>query len=184
MTSSSPTLRTATPEDIPAISALMAASVRSEFPGLHTARQTESAASYIARVDPVLVGDGTYFVHEANGTLVACGGWSRRAKLFADGQAAADDLRLLDPATEPARIRAMFTHGDWTRRGLARAILQAGERAAAEAGFRSLILMATLPGVPFYRSYGFTEVDHRDLVMPDGVSTAGVLMTRPIPGDA
>ena len=180
MTSSSPLLRLATPGDVPAIATLMAASVRSEFPRLHTARQTESAATYISRVDPVLVQDGTYFVHEANSTVVACGGWSRRAKLFADGAAADDDLRLLDPATEPARIRAMFTHGDWTRRGLARAILQASERAAAEAGFHSLILMATLPGVPLYRAYGFTEIDRRDLVMPDGVSTAGVLMTRAI----
>jgi GNAT superfamily N-acetyltransferase len=74
----------------------------------------------------------------------------------------------------------MFTHGDWTRRGLGRAILLAAERAAAEAGFRSLILMATLPGVPLYLACGFTEIDRRDIVMPDGVSTAGVLMTRPI----
>jgi GNAT superfamily N-acetyltransferase len=180
VTSSLPVLRLAKPEDTPAISALMKASVRSEFPKLHNARQTESAAAYISRLDPVLIDDGTYFVHEANSALVACGGWSKRGKLFADGAAADDDLRLLDPATEPARIRAMFTHGDWTRRGLGRAILQAGERAAAEAGFRSLILMATLPGAPLYRAYGFTEVDHRDIVMPNGVCTAGILMTRPI----
>ncbi len=154
--------------------------MRSEFPKFQTARQTESATKYISRPDPVLIDDGTYFVHEANGAVVACGGWSKRSKLFADGAAAQDDLRLLDPATEPARIRAMFTHGDWTRRGLARAILEAGEQAAAEAGFHALILMATLAGVPLYRAYGFTEIDRRDIAMPDGVTTAGVLMTRPI----
>jgi GNAT superfamily N-acetyltransferase len=158
----------------------MKTSVRSEFPKFQTAHQTESAAKYISRPDPVLIEDGTYFVYEANSVMVACGGWSKRSKLFADGAAADDDLRLLDPATEPARIRAMFTHGNWTRRGLARAILRASEQAAARAGFHTLILMATLAGVPLYKAYGFTEIDRCDIAMPDGVTTAGVLMTRPI----
>ena len=72
-----------------------------------------------------LIEDGTYYVHEAGGEIVACGGWSRRNRLYTGSGAAADDGRLLDPATEPARVRAMFVRGDWARRGLGRAILEA-----------------------------------------------------------
>src|ERR1041384_4097031 len=71
-------------------------------------RQTASAVVHIARLDMALIEDGTYFVHEAAGEIVACGGWSRRAKLYADGGDAPGDERLLDPAVEPARVRGMF----------------------------------------------------------------------------
>ena len=82
-----------------------------------------------------LIEDGTYYVHEWGGEIVACGGWSRRNRLYTGSGAAADDGRLLDPASEPARVRAMFVRGDWTRRGLGRAILAACESAARAEGF-------------------------------------------------
>ncbi len=154
----SPVLRLATPDDAPAISALMRASVHVAFPKLHDARQTASAAVYISRLDPVLIDDGTYFVHEVDGALVACGGWSRRGKLFADGAAADDDFRLLDPATEPARIRAMFTHGDWTRRGLGRAILRAAERAHSNLPSTSLQQRARRAAEPAHGAVTFTAI--------------------------
>jgi GNAT superfamily N-acetyltransferase len=119
-------------------------------------------------------------VHEADAEIVACGGWSRRAKLYTGSGDQQDDDRLLDPGTEPARVRAMFVRGDWTRRGLGRAILDACERAARDEGFRSLVLMATLPGEPLYRAFGFREVERVLLRMPDGVSMEGVAMERPI----
>jgi hypothetical protein len=111
--------RVATQADAPHIAALMRRSVLELFPRCYDERQTASAAEHIAHIDMRLVEDGTYFVHEAGGEVVACGGWSRRAKLYTgDGD---EDDRLLDPAREPARVRAMFVRGDWTRRGLGRA---------------------------------------------------------------
>ena len=86
-----------------------------------TSAQTASAVATSRSVDPMLLEDGTYFVLEAGGEIVACGGWSRRDKLYTGCGDADDDARLLDPATEPARVRAMFVRGDWTRRGLGRA---------------------------------------------------------------
>ncbi len=153
-----PTRRLASPADAPAISALMRAAVIELFPRFYDARQTASAVVHVARVDPLLIDDGTFVVYEtpAAGDLVACGGWSRRAKLYAGAGAADDDARLLDPETEPARVRAMFVRGDWTRRGLGRAILHWCERAAAAEGFGRLVLMATLPGEPLYRAFGFS----------------------------
>ena len=92
--------------------------------------------------------------------LVACGGWSRRDKLYTGGDAEGD-ARLLDPATEPARVRAMFVRVDWTRRGLGRRILEDCEEAARAEGFTQLVLSATLAGLPLYQAFGFQEVEPR-----------------------
>jgi GNAT superfamily N-acetyltransferase len=157
----------------------MRGSVRSLFPAYYDEVQVASAEVHIAGLDLALIEDGTYYVHEAGGEIVACGGWSRRNKLF-NGSAAGADDRLLDPVTEPARIRAMFVRGDWTRRGLGRAILAACVDAARAAGFSQLALMSTLPGVPLYESFGFVEVEPAALTMPDGVVLGGVAMERPV----
>jgi GNAT superfamily N-acetyltransferase len=174
-----PLQRLAVPADAAAIGELMRASVLSLFPAYYDKTQVASAEVHIAGLDLALIEDGTYYVHEADGEIVACGGWSRRNKLF-NGSAAGADDRLLDPATEPARIRAMFVRGDWTRRGLGRAILTACVDAARAAGFTRLALMSTLPGVPLYKSFGFTELEPAELTMPDGVVLAGIAMERPV----
>lgn len=177
-----PPQRVAVPADAPQISELMRASVLELFPRHYDERQTASAAVHIAHLDMQLIEDGTYFVHEHDGEIVACGGWSRRRKLFTGRGDAEDDARLLDPATDPARVRAMFVRRDWTRRGLGRAILESCERAARAEGFRSLVLGATLPGEPLYRAFGFREVERFPMEMPDGVVVECVHMERPIGG--
>lgn len=176
------TLRLATPADAAAIDALMKASIRDIFPRFYDARQTASSMEHISSVDEMLIDDGTYFVIEEDGDLIACGGWSRRDKLYTGSGAGSDDVRLLDPATEPARVRAMFVRGDRTRRGLGRRILEACETAARAEGFGTLALMATLPGVLLYEHYGFRETSRSMLRMPDGVEIGGVAMEMPIAG--
>jgi GNAT superfamily N-acetyltransferase len=175
-----PGQRLATHSDAPHIAALMRASVLELFPRFYDERQTRSAATYIAHVDRTLIDDQTFFVHEVGHQIVACGGWSKRDRLYTGSEPGGEDARLLDPATEPARVRAMFVRADWTRRGLGRAILSACERAAYQAGFRTLALMATLPGVPLYRSFGFTTIAPATVTMPDGVSINALTMQRPV----
>jgi len=172
--------RLAVAADAPSLRELMRGSVLDLFPRYYDERQTASAAIYVAELDMSLIEDGTYLVHEADGEVVGCGGWSRRDKLYAGSGDQPDDARLLDPRSEPARVRAMFVRRDWTRRGLGRAILDACERAAATEGFRSLALMATLPGEQLYRAYGFCEVERTSVTMPDGVTIECVAMERPI----
>ena len=172
--------RLAATSDIEEISALMRRSVRELFPRFYDARQTATAEIYIAQLDTLLVEDGTYYVHEAGGEIVACGGWSRRNRLHAGAGEADDDARLLDPRSEPARVRAMFVRGDWTRRGLGRAILESCERDARAEGFTTLALMATLPGEALYRAFGFQETGRVMVKAPDGVQLEGVTMERPI----
>jgi GNAT superfamily N-acetyltransferase len=174
-------LRLATMADAEAIQALMTASVQAIFPAFYSATQTASAVRYIGVLDATLIADGTYFVVPApDGSLAACGGWSRRDKLFNGERASGDEARLLDPAREPARVRAMFVRGDWTRRGLGGRILDACAAAARAEGFSEVALMATLPGVPLYRAWGFGDEQAQELVMPDGVVVPGVGMRRGI----
>ena len=172
--------RLAVAADAPGIRELMRSSVRDLFPAFYDERQTASAAAHIAHLDMQLIEDGTFFVHTAGGEIVACGGWSRRNKLFNGPGDRDDDERLLDPASEPARVRAMFVRGDWTRRGLGRAILASCERAARAEGFSELVLGATLAGVPLYTAYGFRETDRFPVEMPDGVTVDDVTMRRAI----
>lgn len=172
------TLRVATADDAGAIDALMKASIAAIFPSVYDERQTESSVRFIGSVDRLLIEDGTYVVIEEDGDIVACGGWSRRSKLYTgSGDREADD-RIIDPASEPARVRAMFVRDDRTRRGLGTEILEACEAAARAEGFSSLVLMATLPGLPLYERFGFVIMEHVDIPLPDGVVIGGARMAK------
>jgi GNAT superfamily N-acetyltransferase len=178
------TLRVATLADAPRIDALMKASTAAIFAEHYSAVQTASAVQYVARVDPDLVADGTYFVIEDGAELVACGGWSRRGRPYMGSADAPDDERYLDPATEAAHIRAMFVRPDRTRRGLGRQIIETSEDAARRMGFRRMDLVATLPGIPLYRAAGYVPTaDVADIVLADGVRLPCQAMTKPLGGD-
>jgi GNAT superfamily N-acetyltransferase len=175
-----PTLRLATLADETRIDALMKASIGELFPAFYDERQTASSIVHIGHVDRMLIEDGTYVVMVSGPDIVACGGWSRRDKLFSGSTEQEGRARPLDPATEPARVRAMFVRADWTRRGLGTRILQACESAARSEGFQRLALMATLPGVLLYERFGFVETSRAPITLPDGVLVEGVTMEKPI----
>lgn len=175
-----PRLRLARPDEIDAIDDLMKRTTLDIFPRYYGAEQTAASVDYISAVDPMLVEDGTYFVIEAGDELVACGGWSRRDKLYSGSGSGENDARLLDPESEPARVRAMFVRPDWTRRGLGTMILEASEGAAKAEGFRMLALMSTMPGLPLYERYGFAVDELIEITMPNGVTIAGASMSKPI----
>jgi GNAT superfamily N-acetyltransferase len=176
-----PTIRVATLADAPAMDALMKASTAAIFPAYYDATQTASSVRHIARVDPDLLVDGTYFAIEADGELVACGGWSRRGRTYMGSADAPGDDRYLDPATEAAHIRAMFVRADWTRRGLGRRLIEASEADARRVGFLRMDLIATLPGIPLYEAAGYvptTEIE--DVVLADGVLLPCLAMSKPL----
>jgi GNAT superfamily N-acetyltransferase len=175
-----PVLRVATPEDAAGIELLMKESGAAIFPRYYDERQSASAVRYVAELDRALLADGTYFVVDNGAELVACGGWSRRDRLYTGSGDSEGDDRLLDPASEPARVRAMFVRDDWTRRGLGRRILEACEAAARREGFRRLALGATLSGLPLYLSYGFEPVEDLNVALEDGVALPCVSMEKPI----
>lgn len=148
-------VRPARSDEIGALEALIVASARELSRGYYNARETEAAIAHVFGVDSDLVADGTYLVAEEGDEIVGCGGWSRRRTLFGGDRFAARESGLLDPAADAARIRAFFVAPGHARKGVARTLLAACERAAAAAGFHRMALMATLPGVPFYAAHGY-----------------------------
>jgi len=175
-----PVLRVANLDDAVPIEALMKESAAAIFPRWYGEQEAASAVEHVAVVDRMLLEDGTYFVLEADGEVVACGGWSRRDRLYTGSGDGADDARLLDPVTEPARVRAMFVRDDWTRRGLGRRIIVACEEAARREGFSRMALSATLPGVPLYQACGFEATEEVETVLVDGAKLVCVSMEKPI----
>lgn len=178
-------LRRATPADVPALHALIDASVRALSRGYYTERQVESALRHVFGPDTRLIADGTYWVATAapDETIVAAGGWSKRRTLYGGDQFKEAEDPLLDPAAEPARIRAFFVHPDWARRGLARMLFDRCAADATAAGFRALELGSTLPGEPLYRALGFVPLETTDVAMPDGEVLPIIRMRRPL-GDS
>lgn len=149
-------IRTATMEDLPAMDTLIARSVAELQRGFLTPEEIAASRLFMS-IDSQLLRDGTYFCALIEGALAGCGGWSWRRTLFG-GDEAGDliDPAPLDPATEPARIRAMYTDPAFARRGVGLAIITAAEDAARAAGFRETELMSTLAGEPLYRACGYT----------------------------
>src|SRR5260221_13814686 len=121
--------RLATPTDMPALQLLMTSAIRELLPQFLTPEKVEASFAVMG-VDSQLIEDGTYFVLEEDGQIAGCGGWSRRATLFGHNHSAGRDARLLDPASEAARIRAMYTSPAFVRRGVGRQILALCEAAA------------------------------------------------------
>jgi GNAT superfamily N-acetyltransferase len=175
-----PSIRKALPSDIPVLQELIARSARELSIGFYTPAQTAAVIRHVFGVDSQLIADGTYFVVELESAIVACGGWSRRRTLFGGDQAKSGSDPTLDPATEPARIRAFFVDPRQARRGLGRRLIEECIRAAGAAGFQSLELVATLPGEPLYASAGFAVAERFELSLPGDVNVPVARMSRPI----
>lgn len=157
MSSSDLQHRLARREDLPALSALIEAAIAElQKPFLDSAQIAASRA--IMGLDTQLVDDGTYFIVEQDGVLAGCGGWSRRATMYGGDGSPGRDAALLDPARDAARVRAMYTHPAFVRRGVGRLILRLCEEAARAQGFSRAELVATRAGEPLYRACGYEPV--------------------------
>jgi GNAT superfamily N-acetyltransferase len=167
------TIRLATSADVAGLTPLMEAAIEHLQKGYLDDEQIESSKA-IMGIDRQLIDDGTYFVVEIDGVVAGCGGWSRRATLYGGDHSAGRDAALLDPTTDPARIRAMYTRPDFARRGVGRRVLEACETAAAAEGFTTLELMATRSGRPLYEAFGFQPVEE----VEDASGGAPVPLTR------
>jgi len=170
-------IRKATLDDRAAIVQLIQDSARGLSRADYSDKQIEGAIATVFGVDTNLIVDGTYFVADSAGTLVGCGGWSRRKTLFGGDQFATRDAGELDPKTDPAKIRAFFIHPEHARKGIARAILKACEDEARSCGFRALELMSTLPGIKLYRACGYEGEERVELEVGEGL-TIGLLPMR------
>ena len=162
------THRLAAASDMEALTGLMNAAIRDLLPEFLPPDQVEASFAVMG-LDTVLIEDGTYFVIELDGELAGCGGWSRRATLFGGNHTKGRDARLLDPKTEPARVRAMYTSPRFTRRGVGRKVLTLCEEAARREGFSRVELAATMGGKPLYEACGYQTIEAIPVTTPSGV---------------
>lgn len=165
---------------MPVLGMLIERSAAALSVGFYTQQQTGSVTREVFRVDSQLVADGTYYVIVTDGAIVACGGWGKRSTSFGGDQAKSAPERLLDPATEAARIRAFFVDPAWARRGLGSMLMTHCAAQAAAAGFGMLELVSTMPGEPLYRALGFIEVERFDLLLARGVRVPVARMRRTV----
>jgi N-acetylglutamate synthase-like GNAT family acetyltransferase len=172
------TIRLAKMDDVPALKELIPLSARELSKGYYTSEQTESMIKYIIGVDTQLIIDQTYYVAEADGQIVGCGGWSKRKTLYGGDQIKEQEDPLLDPKVDAGHIRAFFVHPQWTRKGIGRRIILACEAAARAEGFTRMDLGATLPGEPLYAAMGYVVTELFEIPTPDGISIPAAQMQK------
>lgn len=175
------THRLAKPADVPAIVALMQASIAENMKPYLSSAEIEAAWETMG-VDLTLIEDGTYFLIETGQNdqkeLVGCGGWGKRRTLYGGDHTVGRDDSFCDPNLEAARIRAMYTNPSWVRHGVGTLLLDLAEGAARDAGFRSIELGSTLPGEPFYLARGYKEIDRNTEVAGNGAANTVIKMSK------
>jgi GNAT superfamily N-acetyltransferase len=158
MTANGLQIRIARLDELAALNALMDLAIGELLKPFLTETEIVSSRT-IMGLDTQLVKDGTYFAVEADGALAGCGGWSRRVTMYGGDISPGRDPALLDPAKDAARVRAMYTHPAFVRRGVGRMILVRCEEAARAEGFTRAELVATMAGLPLYRACGYQVVE-------------------------
>lgn len=170
--------RIATLDDLDALHALMARSIAQLQSEFLTPEQVV-ASNQVMGLDTQLVRDGTYFIIECDGRIVGCGGWSFRATLYGgDDSVVAREPAQLDPATDAAKVRAMYTDPDFARQGVGSRILRLCEAAALAAGFKRVELMGTAAGVPLYAAQGYVPSAEKQYALVGDVSVPLLRMEK------
>jgi GNAT superfamily N-acetyltransferase len=172
------THRVATLEDLDALREVMRRSIESLQTGFLTPEQVRVSHTVMG-LDTQLIKDGTYFVVERGGRIAGCGGWSWRSTLYGgDDSMVSRAPEALDPATDAARIRAMYTDPDFARQGVGRLVMKLCEDAARSAGFRRATMMATMSGVPLYEACGYVQLEPVLSAPVDGIRVPLVRMEK------
>ncbi|MGV2494696.1 GNAT family N-acetyltransferase [Pelagerythrobacter aerophilus] len=165
-------------DDLDALHRVMSRSIAQLQTEFLTPEQV-TASHRVMGLDSLLVRDGTYFLVECGDRIAGCGGWSFRETLYGgDESIIAREPSIVDPSSGAAKIRAMYTDPDFTRRGIGRRILKLCEQAARSAGYRRAELMATAVGVPLYESCGYTPKTKLQFAQVGGVQVPLLRMEK------
>ena len=173
------TIRFAEMTDLEQIEALMKRSMKILGMGHYSEAQIDSCCQFVCVPDRQLLEDKTFFVAETEtGILVGCGGWSFRNKLYAGPTDVPQKNEQLNPSTDPARIRAMFTDPDYGGKGIGSIILDRSEKSAKALGFSRGALGATLSGLSFYAAKGWIKMSEEQAILPDGTAIQVIQMEK------
>lgn len=167
-------LRAAVAADRDAILALQRQSLRVLGRSHYSERQIESYLRHAETLEPYLVADGTYIVADAGDRLAGCGGWSLRPPAYAAVTGVPDG----GGSARLPRLRAMYVHPGFARRGIGSLLVAAIERAIVAAGYREAAVDATLPGVALYARCGYRATGEMHAELPDGQALRFVCMRK------
>ena len=174
-------IRLANQADVGELRILIERSVRGLQQNDYTPAQIEGALGHALGLDTQLIEDGTYFAAVPGSKpdlIVGCGGWSNRKTLFGSDHGPNRENAFLDPKTDAAKIRAIFVHPQWARKGLGTLILKHCEEAAQQAGFATLEMGSTLTGVPLYTLKGYAPRETVAIPLPNGETLPIVHMVK------
>lgn len=157
------TVRTATFADRSAIIALQHQSLRALGRGFYSEAEIESYLRYTPTLEEYLVADATYYVALVGDRLAGCGGWSTKAPAYR--AVTPDSFQRQQPLP---KVRAMYVHPDFARRGIGRQLVAVIERAIVAAGYVEAGIEATLGGVALYERCGYVPVGETQAALPDG----------------
>jgi len=170
-------LRKAVRADVPAIEAMHFLSVQALGAADYSPAEIEAFLGYLGTYDPTLIDDGSYYVIELQGQVIASGGWSER--LPHPSESDAERLRQqFSLSPNSAKIRSIFVHPRYARLGLGSRIVEFVESEAMAAGHRLLELWATLTGVPLYRKLGYQELGSLFIPADNGTELPAVHMAK------
>lgn len=156
-------VRAAKPSDVPMIRTMQHESMRALGRDFYSDSQIESFLRFMPTMEECLVSDATFYVAESAGRIAGCGGWSLRTPAYHTmTRAHAFGVPL-------PKVRAMYVHPDFARRGVGRSLLAVIEGAIVRAGYSEAGLDALLPGAPLYRSCGYRAVANAHAEFPDGI---------------
>jgi GNAT superfamily N-acetyltransferase len=170
--------RLAHDQDAPALAELIRISARTLQMPYYSADQIEAALGPIFAVDRQLIRDGTYFVIEQNGTILGCGGWSKRKSLYGGDSGRPTEDAMLEPKSDAARIRAFFVHPSCARQGIGKSMLKACEDAILSTHFLKADLVATLAGEPLYAAHGYSVIERYEVPLINSLSLPVVRMSK------
>ena len=161
-------IRVAVPADAAAVRDVLVDSYPALMGGAYPPALLARALPLITRPHPRLLAGGTYYLAEAEGEAVGCGGWS----FWAPGSHAAE------PGL--AHIRHFAVRSGWAGRGVGRALYDRCARDARAAGARDFEAQASLNGEPFYAALGFVGIGPIDVPMGRDLAFPSILMRRAI----
>jgi len=161
-------VRVAHPGDADAVAAVLRDSYPRLMAGAYDPALLARALPLMTRPHPRLLASGTYYLCEARGEAIGCGGWSFEPP--GSGE------------REPgiAHIRHFATRSGWAGRGVGRALYRRCEADARVAGVGELQCFSSLNGESFYAALGFDRVAAIDVTMAPGLDLPSIHMRRPI----
>ena len=157
-------IRPATPEDFPAVEALLGRSYPALMADAYEPAVLSRALPLMTKANPDLLASGTFYLAQDAGGIVGCGGWTFGAP--GSGKCVDGLAHLRHFAVDPGRARS----------GIGRRLFAECARVAAGRQARRLQAFAGLNAESFYASMGLQRIDLVHIPMGEDVQFPAVLM--------